>query len=271
MDRAEATGFGVAFAGHAALLAALSLGLATARMPTVQSDPIEVSFVDEVALESMAPNPSNEAPAPLLAPEPGPAEPASAPPEPLPQPPAAMPPPQPRVAERPQPPAPQPLAARPQPKSSPPQKAVPPKAGPAQGRTNSASRPTGRLSGLLTSLGDSEGKAAAPPASAAGPAVAASLAAELRRQLKPHWKSPTGADAELLRTEVELWLSESGGVSRLAILRTSGQTASNRPQVRLHQEQAERAVRLAAPFRLPPHLYEAWKHVTVTFDKRLSQ
>ena len=52
---------------------------------------------------------------------------------------------------------------------------------------------------------------------------------------------------------------------------TSGQTASNRPQVKLHQEQAVRAVRLASPFRLPAQYYEAWKQLRVTFDKRLSQ
>ncbi|HET9637825.1 MAG TPA: TonB C-terminal domain-containing protein, partial [Allosphingosinicella sp.] len=111
----------------------------------------------------------------------------------------------------------------------------------------------------------------AAPAAAAGPAVQASLGAEVRRQLKPHWKAPTGADSEQLRTEVVIALAEDGRVTDIRIAGTSGQTASNRPQVPLHREQAERAVRLASPFRLPAQYYDAWKSLRVTFDKRLSQ
>jgi outer membrane biosynthesis protein TonB len=116
-----------------------------------------------------------------------------------------------------------------------------------------------------------ESRSTAPPAAAAGPAVQASLGAEVRRQLKPHWKAPTGADAEQLRTEVVISLGEDGRVADVRIVGTSGQTASNRPQVPLHQEHAVRAVRLASPFRLPAQYYQAWKQLRVTFDKRLSQ
>ena len=42
-------------------------------------------------------------------------------------------------------------------------------------------------------------------------------------------------------------------------------------QKRLHAEQAIRAVRLAAPFNLPPEYYSAWQVVTSRFDRRLSQ
>ena len=100
----------------------------------------------------------------------------------------------------------------------------------------------------------------------------ASLAAEIRRQLKPHWKAPTGADVEQLRTELSIRLARDGSVTDVDVLRTSGQTASNRPQVKLHQEQAVRAVRLASPFRLPAEYYDAWKLLSpIGFDKRLSQ
>jgi hypothetical protein len=110
------------------------------------------------------------------------------------------------------------------------------------------------------------------PASQVSAAAQASLGAEIKRQLKPHWKAPTGADAELLRTEISIWLARDGTVDRVEVVGTSGQTASNRPQVRLHQEQALRAVRLASPFRLPAEFYDAWKFVSpVRFDKRLSQ
>ena len=241
MDRAEFAGLGVATAGHLALLAALSLGIAATRLPAPKSAPIEVELVDEVALVSTAPEPAAEAPASLLAPEELPAAPAA------PLPPEAQPVPAVRVAQ-------------PRPAPAPPAK-------PAQTRSG------GRLSGLLAGVSDrdSDSRSNATPAAAAGPAVQASLGAEVRRQLKPHWKAPTGADAEQLRTEVVISLAEDGRVADVRIVGTSGQTASNRPQVPLHQEQAQRAVRLAAPFRLPAQYYEAWKSLRVTFDKRLSQ
>jgi outer membrane biosynthesis protein TonB len=280
MDRAEATGFGVAFAGHAALLAALSLGLATARVPPLQQDPIEVSFVDEVGLESTAPTPSAEAPAPRLAEIEGPVEPLPAPPAPVIEPapvPAVRPTPQPQPKLVPQPKA----VARPQPKAVPQQKAVarpqPARPAPAAKQVPAKStqtRSTGRLKGLLSGLsdGDTNSRSTTPPAKAAGPAVQASLARAVREQLKPHWKAPTGADAEQLRTQLSIWLSPNGSVTRIEVIGTTGQTSSNRPQVKLHQEQAVRAVRLAAPFRLPAEYYDSWKHLSpIGFDKRLSQ
>ena len=134
-------------------------------------------------------------------------------------------------------------------------------------------RPTGRLKGILSGISDSDSpsRSAAPPATAVGPAVKASLAAEVRRQLKPHWKAPSGADVEQLRTELSIRLARDGSVTDVDVLRTTGQTESNRPQVKLHQEQAVRAVRLASPFRLPAEYYDAWKLLSpIGFDKRLS-
>jgi outer membrane biosynthesis protein TonB len=299
MDRADATGLGVAFAGHAALFTVLALGFAAAKLPVPQSDPIEIEMVtEEAALVSAAPTPSADAPAPLLAPEEGPPAPAAAPivaePMPLPrvepspaprvtptpQPPRPAPTPTPKVVQRPQPPRPAP--AQPKAKAVPPRpapakavpKAAPKAAAPASQPKGSAARPTGRLKGLLSGLGanDSPSRATTPPARKAGAAVTASLGAEVRRQLKPHWKSPTGADAEQLRTELSIWLTPSGAVTRVEVIRTTGQTASNRPQVKLHQEQAVRAARLASPFRLPAEYYDEWKHLSpIGFDKRLSQ
>ncbi|MEA3051713.1 MAG: hypothetical protein QOG72_616 [Sphingomonadales bacterium] len=265
MDRAEATGLGVATAGHLALLAALSFGFAATRLPVPKSEPIEVSFVEDVGLESTAPTPSAVDPAPLVAPEAGPPVPA------MPAPPQVQPVPRPEPAIRTPAPAPAPSPKPAPPKAQPKPSPAPPK--PAPVAKPAQSRPTGRLSGLLTGVSDrsSDSRSATPPAAAAGPAVQASLGAEVRRQLKPHWKAPTGADAEQLRTEVVIALAEDGRVTDVRIVGTSGQTASNRPQVKLHQEQAARAVRLASPFRLPAQYYEAWKSLRVTFDKRLSQ
>ena len=302
MDRAEAAGLGVAVAGHGLLLAVLSLGFANAVQPPIVNPPMEVSLVEDAALVSSAPAPAEAEPAPKLAEVEGPVEPAPPPPlpepAPLPQPQAIEPVPAPKPVEQPRPKAVAP-APTPKPKPAPrpiPPKAVPPKAAPAPARpapakakaapqqaptkatapassAKAAARPTGRLSGILSGISERENQSRSetPPAAKASAAVQSSLGAEVRRQLKPHWKSPTGADAELLRTELSVSLAPSGAVTDVDVVRTTGQTDSNRPQVRLHQEQAIRAARLASPFRLPPEFYEAWKVIRPTFDKRLSQ
>jgi outer membrane biosynthesis protein TonB len=296
MDRAEAAGLGVAAAGHLALLAALSLGFAATRLPRGNSSPIEVDLVtEEVALESSAPSISAEAPAPILSPLEGPPELTPAPPAPelapapqvqpapqAPRAPPAAPTPQPRAAA---PPAPAP-ARRPHPPraaSRQPQPARPAPDGPARAAQparpagqarGAAPRPTGKLNNILNGFGAGEpaSKATAPASQKAGPPAQA-LAAEVRRQLKPHWQRvvPTGADAEDLRTIVTIHLGRDGRVTGIDEVRTTGITASNRPQVALHQERAKKAVTLASPFRLPAEYYDAWKEITATLDLRLSQ
>jgi len=116
MERAEKYGLGVAVAGHVALFGLLSVGfLSTPNPLKLESKPIDISLVEDVALESAAPA-STEAPAPTEAPEVGPPEdtapaPAEAEPEPAPAPP---------------PPAPTP------PRPEPPKPAAPPKTAPAK-------------------------------------------------------------------------------------------------------------------------------------------
>lgn len=260
MDRSEATGFGIATAGHVGLFALLSVGFATTQIPQVRNDPIEVAFVDEVGLESTAPDPVAEA-APLAAPEDGPPLPAMPAPPAMQQVPAPQPQPQPRQRAVSQSPAP---AAKP--RAAPPAAAVPRQLSTTKGGSR---RFSVDLSGVTDR--DSSSRQSGTPAATAGPAVQASLIAEVRRRVKPHWKAPTGADAEQLRTDVLISLDKSGRVTNIEVLSTSGQTASNRPQVALHREQAMRAVRLGAPFALPAQFYDAWKQVKITFDKRLSQ
>ncbi|HEX8623827.1 MAG TPA: cell envelope biogenesis protein TolA [Allosphingosinicella sp.] len=265
MDRAEAAGLGIATAGHLALLAALSFGFAATRQPAPKTAPIEVSFVDEVGLESTSPTPLADEPAPLAAPQDAPPEPAMpAPPEiqqvPKPQPPASAPAPAPRPAPR--------EAAKPKPSPAP--------ARPTPAPSKSTSRPATLRKPFSVAIPDAaegSGKSeAAAPAAAASAEVKASLGRLVREQLSRHWDSPSGADAELLRTELSIWLARDGSVTRVEVLRTTGQTPSNRPQVKLHQEQALRAVRLASPFRLPDKFYEAWKHLSpIGFDRRLSR
>ncbi len=261
MDRAEQAGLGVAILGHGALLVGLTLAAAATRLPIPHNAPIEVSFVDEAGPVSTAPAPSAEPPAPSVAPELGRPEEAVAP--------------QPAMPAAPRAPAPVPSPAR---KAEPPAKAAPVKALPSRPPAKAAQPSTPRGSRLgadfLKGIGaePSTSRSTAPAAAEAGPEVQASLAALVRRQLKPHWTAPTGADAELLRTELSIALARDGSVTRVEVLRTTGQTPSNRPQVRLHQEQAIRAVRLASPFRLPPEYYDSWKLLSpIGFDKRLSR
>ncbi|KQM21576.1 hypothetical protein [Novosphingobium sp. Leaf2] len=110
------------------------------------------------------------------------------------------------------------------------------------------------------------------PAAQIGAAARSALNAAIGRQIKPHWQAPQGADAELLVTRVRFRLNRDGSLSgEPEVVSTTGQTDANKAQVKRHQEQAIRAVKLAAPFNLPDDLYEGWKVVTTNFDRRLSQ
>lgn len=110
------------------------------------------------------------------------------------------------------------------------------------------------------------------PASEIGASARASLVQSISRQIKPHWNAPSGADAELLVTELAFELNEDGTLNgRPRVLRQSGITDSNRPQAALHAERAIRAVQLAAPFDLPAEYYNAWKSIRgARFDRNLS-
>jgi outer membrane biosynthesis protein TonB len=293
MDRAEVTGLGVATVGHVALLAAITYGLATTRLPGPRSDPIEVAFVEEAALESASPTPLAAEPAPLAGPEDGPPAPAMpAPPElqqvPEPQP-QAQPQPQPAPRLQPQPrpqprnrlqpqatpqPRPRTAALKPAPAAKPQPRAPAPKSSAVPGTQAAPRRNASGLNSVVAGLSERQNpsRSTTPPAAAASPEVKASLGRLVREQLRPHWKSPSGADAELLRTELSIWLGRDGSVTRVEVIGTSGQTASNRPQVKLHQEQALRAVRLASPFNLPDKFYDAWKYLSpIGFDRKLSR
>lgn len=304
MDRAEKIGLGVATAGHVLLFGLLSSGfLATPNPLKLNSPPMDVSLVDEVALKSMAPQVSTQPPPPSVAPEQGPTEdaaPAPAP-EPAPQPePTPAPPAPPKPVAKPAPPKPTPAppkkdvpAAKPKPKPAP-EKPKPAAAAPAKASQKPAAKPKpdspARASGQgkvdkpkgsllgkdflkgINAEDDAPRKSAPPPAAAMGPAQKAALDAEIRRQLKPYWKSPSGADIEQLRTFVDVQLSRDGSLAgQPQVVNTTGITASNRTQVTLHQELAVKAIRLAAPFKLPPDLYDGWKSLRISFDKRLSQ
>jgi outer membrane biosynthesis protein TonB len=307
IDRAEQTGLGIAVIGHLALFAALSLSLLNAPpLPVLESEPVEVELVTDIAPVTSAPDPQPLAPAPALAPEPAPPVDA-APPEPAPLPPTPKPlPPQPRPPlPKPVPPAPKPVpkptpraVPKPAPKPAPSPKPAPravakltpkPAAKPATARPAAKPeakpardvRPTGNLAGILTGSASRPGPSPSPKpqAAVAGPSAAdlatikRALGTEIGRQLKPKWKAPTGADVDQLVTILSWDLTSDGNLSGAPrFISQGGVTPSNQAQAAIHRDNAIKAVRAAAPFNLPSQHYSLWKSViSFKFDKRLSQ
>lgn len=305
IDRSEKVGLIVAAAGHVILFGVLSVGfLATPNPLKLESRPVEVTLIDEVSLESTAPEISSEEPAAKLAPEEAPLEPEAAPPDPSPEPPTPQPKP---VQPQPAPPQPKPQPAPPKPappKPTPPKPVAPtapaPKAKPqppapasrpvapakpaastatkpataatpARPSNAAPAKPTGRLDGLLAGLTDrpTQSQATTPPATAIGPQVKAALAAEVLRQIKPKWTPPSGADSDQLRTTVQVRLKPDGSIDGEPRVTQTGVTDGNRVQAGLHRERAIRAVKLAAPFKLPQQYYDAWKTIAPTLYEGL--
>jgi hypothetical protein len=322
MERAEKIGLGVATAGHVLLFGLLSAGfLATPNPLKLKTPPMEVSMVDEVALQSTAPQISTAPPPPSIAPEQGPTEDAAPAPEPEPAP-EPTPQPTPKEVAKPAPAKPQPAPkkpapakkdvakAKPKPKAAPEKPAPKAKATPAKPKAASkpskpaakastkstakpkadaparasgqgkADKPKGSLLGKdflkgIDTNADAPRRPPAPaPAAAMGAAQKSALDAELRRQLKPHWRPPSGADADKLVTLLEVRLDKSGAViGTPQVIDQLGVTASNRPQAKLHAERAIQAVKLASPFRnMPPEFYDQWKWLRpLRFDARLNR
>ncbi|MCJ2186632.1 TonB C-terminal domain-containing protein [Novosphingobium beihaiensis] len=296
LRKEEGIGLAVAVALHAAVLAALMI---RPPMHDIVKPPqrIEVTISDIYGKTSMSPDPFSKA-----APDRGPVlgEPAP-PPEP------AAPEPQPQAAEEPQPqpappkpkPAPKPVAKavhKPKPRPKPAPVKTPPKksssrkssaiddiiAKPSRSTQAPSSKgsKTPRKSGASSFAqafsdgvpGATSDSGKGMPAAEFGPRQVSALAAAINRQLKPYWQAPQGADADLLVTRVRFRLNPDGSLKgEPQVLSTSGQTAANKAQVQRHQEQAVRAVKLAAPFDLPEDLYQGWKVITTNFDRKLSQ
>lgn len=289
-DRAEAAGVAVAVVGHIVLFGALSIGLIAVPKPMPPTtSPVDVTLVDAVALRDATPSPARDEPAPSVAPEVGLPEPTQPPPPPIEPLPAPAPapskpapvrhPPSPSAVQRPVPPAKFPAPKPTVPKVG---AARPTAAPPASNRPRlalnlarpGATPPRGARLGNDFLKGVSErptkGTAQAPRAANDG-ALQVSLGRALLQQLRPFWQSavPSGADVELLRTTVDVRLHRDGSVASVRVVDTTGQTASNRNQVRLHQEAAVKAVRLAAPFVFPSEQYDAWQFLQPTLDKRM--
>lgn len=299
MDRAERTGLAIALVGHGALFTALTIGLSTPPdLPKIVTPPVEVTLTSDIAAQSSSPaktEPTPPAPAPATsrAEAPTPPAPLAAPP-----PVAAAP-----MRPRPLPPieaAPSPPAPRPKPtpkaetsaKLPPRAKTQPAKAKPVTTEPTERRRP-GLSKSIVTGLADpvatdvpakapTKGKAsnAAPasqpvsvPATQMTGAQKASLNSLIFTQLKPHWRPPSGADAELLVTQLSVRLNRDGSLAAdPEVVVQRGINDSNRAQARLHADRAIQAVRRAAPFTLPSQYYDGWKWLNpLTFDGRLSR
>ena len=241
MDRAEKIGLGTATAGHIVLFGLLSVGfLATPNPSKIERHPVEVTFADDVGLEATAPRASQQPPATSVAPELG--KPEEAPPE--------------QAQNQPEP-APQPAEPAPAPVPTPsPRPNKPPvrQPHPAKG----ARLGPDFLKGITEAA--SVSRAAEASAPNIGPREQASLAAELKRQLKPYWKPPSGADIDKLRVTIVANLAQDGSiVGEPRVIGPTGVTPSNRAQADLFVERAVSAVKRAAPYNFPKQYYAAWK------------
>lgn len=281
MDHSERIGLGVSTGGHVLLLAALSFGLLHWGTPKVLAPPaIEVAIADHIALESRAA--SHAAPQQAQAPELGPVPPD-----------VAQLPPKPAVQPAPVP-SPEPILAPDLKKTA---KAEAEKARTTDSKAsatrdkNSAQAALDKAligkgqppraprlgSDFLRGLDTPGPKSKTPTAPGGGAApldatTARALNAEINRQIKPFWKAPSGADADKLVTIVTVNLATDGSIiGQPRVVRQTGVTPSNEGQKQLHAENAIRAIKLAAPFKLPPDLYDAWQSLEISFDKRLSQ
>tara|TARA_R110000772_G_scaffold41803_5_gene97409 strand:- start:683 stop:1471 length:789 start_codon:yes stop_codon:yes gene_type:complete len=252
MEKAEKIGLGVAAGGHIALFGLLSLSLLSQPDEAFRPKSIEVMIADEVGLESASPNPALVPPATSIAPELGDPDPAElSEPEPM------------ELTKAPEikptPPRDKP-AADPKPKAAPKEK---PKAE-AKPREESKPKPKGSRLGkdFLKGVTDESSVSRNQNISAekASASAVASLQRELYRQVKRHWKPPTGADAELLRTKVTARLDRNGNIVGTPSATTSGITASNQSQADVHKERAIAAVQLAAPYTtFPEKFYDEWQ------------
>lgn len=254
-------GLALAVAFHVGLAVALEAWDRTMPPPPIP-ERISVTVSEEVALESVSPNPMAD-PAPSVAQEIGDPVP------PAPQEPAATV--TPREVAEPRPalvPAPskKPVPAKSTPK---PTQAKPSPAKPAPAKA-APSRGSRLGNDFLAGTGGS-GRDADQPAARAGPLTAASLAGAISRQLRPHWTAPQGVDADKLVTILSWQMNPDGSLrGRPEVVSQLGVNDANAAQKDRHAELAIRAVQLAAPFDLPREFYDQWKNVSsFRFDRKL--
>ncbi len=273
MDRAETTGLSIALLGHGLLLAALvlsvdlcrlfailSFGAVTCPAPPVPAPAIEVSFVDEIALQSASPLPSAEPPPPATAPDLGAvedapsAEPTPAPPQPTPRQAAAAP-------ER----------AAPKAQTDPRDRRRPEAARNRPGHESRAPR----LADLnLDNLGrdPSPSRSQAAPAATMSAQAAADIGQAIARQVQPCADRQVypGPGSERIATRITLRLNRDGSLAARPVV--GSQTGLDDENRRYAQRVADIAIAAftgCSPLRgLPQELYDVprgWSNFTLNY------
>ncbi|WP_114521701.1 energy transducer TonB [Altererythrobacter sp. ZODW24] len=264
LERDERIGLGIAIVLHVALVGVLLVQPAKRDAAPIP-ERMTVSLATDVGLESTAPNPvaeSRAAVAPVLSDEPAPVI------EPMertiiePQRPVEVERPRPRTNPR---TTTTPKRDKPTPRRT---AATTPKRSPPPKRSGGSRIGADFLPGAGASTTSNETRA---PAATFGAREQAQLSQAINRELKPHWRAPTGVDADRLVTVLTWEMNADGSLKGTPrVVRQSGITNSNRPQAKIHAEQAIRAVQLAAPFNLPDQFYSKWKRIRDwRFDRKL--
>jgi outer membrane biosynthesis protein TonB len=256
MDRAEATGLGVSFVGHVALLALLSVALVTATNHPITPPAMEVSFVDEAGLTSAAPQPSHEAPAIGAAPEVGPVEDAAPAPTPAP------------AQLQPLPPAPvAPPRAMPTPRPAPIER-------PPQQAAGTGNPTTRRLSGdILNGIGDDRVSTSNAPTATMTGEARASIRSLIARALMPCQRQPLPVpEAEAIKVDFRVTLNRDGSLANAEFVRVINPDPNlARYELRM-RDLALNVLRGCTPIRgLPAEYYDVprgWRQFPYQFDPR---
>ena len=252
-DRAEWTGTGAAVGFHVALIAAMSMSLASVTS-TPEPPAMEVELVDEVGLDSASPEPFTPPPA-STAPEIGEAEPTAAPSlAPPPSAPRPIPTPQVDAAERRQ----AQIAAR-------------------RAAQAAQAKPAPRVSRLGDDFlqgieADAPNSSPAKPAARFDARAAASVARLIADQIRPCalQQRELGPGANRIQVTLNLLLSPSGRLKRSpTVVRVTGDDADNAQYIDLVVNQAIASYRQCSPLRLPAELYQTpqggWANINMRY------
>jgi outer membrane biosynthesis protein TonB len=275
MDKAEARGFGIATIGHIALLAALTLGFSKAAQPPMLSQPMEVSFVEDIGLQNAAPDPATEPPAQSVAPDIGPPEDAAPAPAPsVTAPPEPEPVPTPAVKPAPAKAEPKPQPAKPAPKAAP-AKEQPKKQAASGSGTAEKARGSRLGKNFLSGIGrDPTTSTSQKPPGVMNAQALAGIEAAIRRQVQPcadRMVSP-GPGANRIRVKLNLRLNPDGSLrARPTVVSISGDDAENGRYVERVKDLAIATFTGCSPLRgLPEELYETprggWSNFNMNYN-----
>jgi hypothetical protein len=255
-DRAELAGTGAAILFHVALIAALSMSLASVSHPP-EPPSMEVELVDDFGMQSAAPETTPTPPPPSEAPELGQAPEPVAAPTPV-------------------------LAPPPQPVPVPQVNSVQPRNQQAQLPRTAAKPAPPRPAPRVSHIGDdflkgiSGSDAPSRPARSAAATfdarAKASVAALFQRLVQPCADSQInpGDGANRIRVTVNLRLRPNGSLAGSSVVRVSGVDDDNARYEERVKDLAVAVYRECAPFRgLPPELYKTdqggWSNINLTY------